>query len=257
MAFLQAVDVLGDADEAVLSAEFATNMRRNKASVATQERSGLVGDGAELPDQEEGGVALGNIIDEQDDAQYAGFEPLEPELVHPARSNVQMSPRRPAESSSQLVRLMQSTPISPGGATIDNTYCCDPSSNDYPPDRFLDSETGKCGCPFPDCAGTTFEEPTRISAHLENAHFRVEYRCITCLNIFTSANALVAYMESNGRCHGKDSPHYNEESRHKSPAKLRVLTCSLAASKGHRRLHYILARKGAGRLSRGDGSANG
>ena len=86
----------------------------------------------------------------------------------------------------------------------------DPDSKEYDVELFFNSMIEKYRCPFPECDGTYYDEPSDIEGHLRVTHLKTSYRCPLCLKIFRSANALVSHSEAGGKCKVKKSSMYDK-----------------------------------------------
>lgn len=106
---------------------FVANLGRNPAFAAINDNPGLVTDGSEVQDDEDGGVALGNLIDREDEAQKGGYEPMKPEVdligrrVPLTRNNLETWPRLRGQAPSRLNESMRSMSIGSGTMSIDGS----------------------------------------------------------------------------------------------------------------------------------------
>jgi len=104
---------------------FVQNLQINKAFAAGNDNPGLITDGTETLDQEEGGVA---IFDQDDEEQKHGYKPLQAEVnlidmnvplnVPLRRANLERWPRLPGQAKSRLTESVRSMSIGSRAASV-------------------------------------------------------------------------------------------------------------------------------------------
>ncbi|KAF2710212.1 hypothetical protein K504DRAFT_430576 [Pleomassaria siparia CBS 279.74] len=94
------------------------------------------------------------------------------------------------------------------GINIISTRFWDPISEDWNPECFLDTVTGKYSCPF--TCELTFDLPVDLNNHIMHDHRITRMKCPSCLKYFKSCTALVSHCESRGsKCQINKADDFN------------------------------------------------